>query len=1410
MAGLKFTFEADVNKIRKTREELAKLKKELLSTPPSSPLFDSLTKEIQRIKKEYEILVENFAKVQNAFKNAMKAEEMADQLKKVTQQTEESTSTFVKHADSLEELGKQSKLLTKEWLAMSEAQRKSETGQGVASQIASINGLRKLEADGLRALQKEYVNTQKVQAQQEGSITSLRAQLSKLTVSYDALGRSERNGAYGKELLNSIQTVTKELSEAEQASMRFQRSVGNYASGWNELSVQVQQVARELPSLAVGANTFFLAISNNLPMLADEISRAKKEYKALIAEGKNATPVWRQLVSSLVSWQTALVAGVTILSLYGKEIISWAGSLFTAKKALSETFQSLEDYQKKVGDTSGSVIATLEKLSEGWKRLGGNLDAQKKYIRDSKDVIDSMGVAITDVTEAERLFVANKDTFILSIMERAKAAAAMDLASEQYKKAVQKMMEADAMPDKSSQFIQTSSFGTGYYIETDNQNKKNVQKEAEDLFKGGDELIQKYAQFSEEERKKLESIGIKTTQTMIEGSVEAIEAAIALKQQSLKKVTDPKDYKRIEAEIKAEQEKLKAIIGEKEKIRPYVDTYGQTQEVERSAQAIKDMTRKTELDIRQQGIDLLEEGSKKQLEQIRLNYDKRKDEIEKQERELLQKLQEEERKQWEQDNPDYKKKNLQFTPTITSLSFEQKKQFNDEYSLALQKQEKDTQALLEKLLIKYRDYDAQRTAIEEQGNKDILALQGRRTEENAEEIDRAIKVAQDKIKEGIQQINDTEAEATIKDNDFFKLLFGDVSSMSFGALQNLISQAKQLREYLSGNGDSKGITFISPEQLKAIEKSPAELDKLKKALDKLLNTKQEGNNNKWESIFTSFKKGFAELKGAKGFKEISGAIGTIAGAASSAAGELSNMFEEMGKTEIADAVGGVQQVMSAVSNIGEGFAKGGPIGGIAAAIGEAANFIGQAFAASARHKAALKEIMNEALAQQREYNLLLLEQNLLYEKATTIFGVDSYSKAKNAVDNLKESIEDLNDELSGTPDQQKKQSKESLFKKFFGVSDPQAELKKAYAGLADIEIKTGHKKTGLFGWGKGKDIYSSILDVYPQLVDANGKFDNELAQTILSTREMSDESKNALQYMIDLAEQAEDAYEELNDYLTDIFGDLGDSMTDALVGAFSNGKDAAKAFADSVSDMLENLAKQMVYSVTLAPLMEKAQKNMLETMQDTGLTDEQKFTKWTDTLNNLVDDAINQQSLANKLLEEYQQTAADKGFDIFKPESYSQSSTRGFGTEMTHEDAGELSGRFTALQMAGEEIKDQAVKQIDLLSSIYGKMSILDVTSENLPALSSINTPDIVGQTRNIITNSYQSPVNVVFPTEEIKVMTDKLSNMERIVDEMRTVQVSGLLESQTVAENTTILAKNSPRVLSGVDEIKRDVKNAL
>lgn len=279
----------------------------------------------------------------------------------------------------------------------------------------------------------------------------------------------------------------------------------------------------------------------------------------------------------------------------------------------------------------------------------------------------------------------------------------------------------------------------------------------------------------------------------------------------------------------------------------------------------------------------------------------------------------------------------------------------------------------------------------------------------------------------------------------------------------------------------------------------------------------------------------------------------------------------------------------------------------------------------------------------------------------------------------------------------------------------------------------------MFGWGKGKDIYSSILDVYPQLIDANGKFDKSLAETIINTRTMSDESKSALQNIINLAQQAEDAYNELNDYMTGIFGSLGESMTDALVNAFSNGTDAAQSFIDSVSDMLETLAKQMVYSVTLAPLMEKAQKEMMDVMQNNGLSDEQKFNKWTGILNTLVDDAVSQQGLANRLLEEYQQVAKDKGFDIFKPEaSQQQEATRGGFETMSQDIATELNGRFTALQIAGEEIKQQSIITNDWLRRIYDDIA------------SNTEIPDLAQQSKDITMESYRSQVNINFPTSQL------------------------------------------------------------
>ena len=124
---------------------------------------------------------------------------------------------------------------------------------------------------------------------------------------------------------------------------------------YNGLHMSVQQIARELPAATMGLNMFFLAISNNLPVLTDEIKRAKAANEELKASGQSTVPVWRQLISSIFSWQTALMVAITVLSMYGKDIVSWVGSLFKSKDALEETRREQERLNKSMADARTSA-----------------------------------------------------------------------------------------------------------------------------------------------------------------------------------------------------------------------------------------------------------------------------------------------------------------------------------------------------------------------------------------------------------------------------------------------------------------------------------------------------------------------------------------------------------------------------------------------------------------------------------------------------------------------------------------------------------------------------------------------------------------------------------------------------------------------------------------------------------------------------------------------------------------------------------------------------------------------------------------------------------------------------------------------------------------------------------------------
>ncbi len=296
----------------------------------------------------------------------------------------------------------------------------------------------------IRQLNLETTRAARENLAAEGSLDKLRAQLIRTTAAYDALSDAARESAEGQQMLKQIQEYQLQVGELEQSTGRFQRNVGNYASAFSPLGFQVQQLARELPSLTNSVQQFFMAISNNLPMLVDELGRAKTANAALSSEGKKGVPVFKQLITSILSWQTALIVGITLVTAYGKEIGNFVKGLFTGKKDVIDFAEALENVNEAMDfDDLGGKIADFNRLVKVYRDLGDNAAAKEKFIKDYREEIDKTGIAVNNINDAENLFVLQTEAYLQSIKLRARAKAGEKLASEQYALAVQEEFDSE-------------------------------------------------------------------------------------------------------------------------------------------------------------------------------------------------------------------------------------------------------------------------------------------------------------------------------------------------------------------------------------------------------------------------------------------------------------------------------------------------------------------------------------------------------------------------------------------------------------------------------------------------------------------------------------------------------------------------------------------------------------------------------------------------------------------------------------------------------------------------------------------------------------------------------------------------------------------------------------------------------
>lgn len=296
----------------------------------------------------------------------------------------------------------------------------------------------------------------------------------------------------------------------------------------NNVRMSMQQIARELPSLAMGPQMFFLAISNNIPMFTDALSSARQEYEALTKAGKKATPVWKQVLSSLFSWQTALAALITLSVVYGKEIGGWVKSLFGVKDAALSVAKAQEKVNESFRNSSSDVaeqVTLVRSLSERWKELGDNMSDKKQFITENKKEFGKLGVEVGNVNDAENLLVDNTDVFIGAMILRAEAAAAFKLATEQTEKALKKQNEIEERRKKGPTFWDkfranffSSASGSATYTRqadapTAEQLSENATSALEEEQKAAEDTAKSYMDLflarTKEWKERLKSAGIK-------------------------------------------------------------------------------------------------------------------------------------------------------------------------------------------------------------------------------------------------------------------------------------------------------------------------------------------------------------------------------------------------------------------------------------------------------------------------------------------------------------------------------------------------------------------------------------------------------------------------------------------------------------------------------------------------------------------------------------------------------------------------------------------------------------------------------------------------------------------------------------------------------------------------------------
>lgn len=288
-------------------------------------------------------------------------------------------------------------------------------------------------------------------------------------------------------------------------------------AGENENLQRIMVKVQSLMSITMALQTAYTQLNKNSAFQLVLVAKAKDMLTAANARLAAALGVSNAMATVLMSTLTlglaaAITAVIAIIEHY------------TSKQA--EAKKQADEFNKKVAEAAVKPVFAYKELQSEWLSLTGSMKDKEKWVQDNADKFTELGFNVTNAKQAEDLLIRNTANFTAACIAKAKALAAQNLASEKYEAILKKQAEIDAMPDKTSTYVQTSSFGTGYWVEGENTAKKKAKQELAEMQKNANALIQQQIKFTQEEQAYLKKIGMQAGQ-VVAGSVEAAEKELS-------------------------------------------------------------------------------------------------------------------------------------------------------------------------------------------------------------------------------------------------------------------------------------------------------------------------------------------------------------------------------------------------------------------------------------------------------------------------------------------------------------------------------------------------------------------------------------------------------------------------------------------------------------------------------------------------------------------------------------------------------------------------------------------------------------------------------------------------------------------------------------------------------------------